>query len=636
MKMKEQGVIPDDVGTNTKEVVVVNFHAPEIVFDKENIDQKDTFEEGRWEQDAECPIFLGELLADSSVVQDKPDYVAPTWSPADYMDNDGTTPHRDIVEEDLYGVIEIDNICSELKFDELENETGESSSKPLAQVIGESCEQEIDVMNLIGSSAHRDEPCNIFDKTCDQCDDLCEQSAKTCDQCDEPCDQSDKTCNQSEEPCDESDKTFNQCEIPRDKSDKTCDQCEEPCAQSAKTFDSYDQVYDQIDVINESSCENSIEKICSIPTDEFATQSLDVAVGQSFDLETKHEIPRNTDNEKQARLETAAGITQSDNIDFVAEAPHGQETIGTPGKIDENNNGPTKIEGAIAASDGGGVTVAGIIGKAALTLFEGLNFMSTAEGYEEIATEPVKVDPSEFIYEERKIHGSNIAEGQTNTDSSIFVDRKRPENDRQNLDELGNGEVENRSTSVSDLNCVREEEDSIQQCRGTPAVELVPLENVVNGEPMKSIAMQVDDCHDGGDISHSNSLDMNDCSESNVVKLRSKSSPNLHICEQQDTNKEMIAENEVFEDENAHQTEACTENEDARRSEAAAKDKRSKGSYAKLKKQVKRKKPSNEGQAQQRAKRFSFAGYHELERLKKEYDSTLAAFLKQRSKSLGL
>ena len=635
--MKERGVIPDDVGTNMKEVVVVNFHAPEIILDKENIEEGDTFEQRRWEQDSECPIFLGELLADSNVVQDEPDYVAPTWSPADYIDNDDPTAHRDIVEEDLYGVIEIDNICSELKFDELENATDESCSKPLAQAIGESGEQEIDIMNLIESSAHCDEPCNQFDKTFEQCD---EPSATACDQCDKVCEQSAKKFGLFDESCDQSDKTCEQCEETCDQSDKTYDQCEAPCDQSDKAFDSYDQVYDQIDVVNESSCENCVEKICNIPTDEFAAQSPDVAVGQSFDLETEHEIPRDTDNEEQARLESAVGVTQSDNIDCVDEALHMQGTIGTPGKTDENNNGPTKIEGAIAASEGGDVTVAGIIGKAALTLFEGLNFVSTEEDYEEIATEPVKVDPSEFINEERQLHGSNIAEGQANTDSSFLVDRKRPENDRQNLDELESGEVENRNTSAyfSDTSRVREEDDGIQQleCRGTPAVEFLPAESVMNGEPKETTAMQVDECDDGGDISQSNRLDMKDCLDSNVAELYSKSSLSLHTYEQQDTNKKMVDEDEVFEDENAHRNEACTENEDACQNEAAAKDKRSKGSYAKLKRQVKRKKPANEGQVQQRAKRFSFAGYHELERLKKEYDSTLAAFLKQRSKSLGL
>ena len=69
---------------------------------------------------------------------------------------------------------------------------------------------------------------------------------------------------------------------------------------------------------------------------------------------------------------------------------------------------------------------------------------------------------------------------------------------------------------------------------------------------------------------------------------------------------------------------------------STTKEKKSKSSYTKLKKQTQRKKPASDSSQLAISKRLSFSLNSELGRLKKEYDASLAAFRRQRSKSLGL
>ena len=69
---------------------------------------------------------------------------------------------------------------------------------------------------------------------------------------------------------------------------------------------------------------------------------------------------------------------------------------------------------------------------------------------------------------------------------------------------------------------------------------------------------------------------------------------------------------------------------------ATMKEKKSKNSYTKLKKQAQRRKPASDSNQLAISKRLSFSLNSELGRLKKEYDASLAAFRRQRSKSLGL
>ena len=69
---------------------------------------------------------------------------------------------------------------------------------------------------------------------------------------------------------------------------------------------------------------------------------------------------------------------------------------------------------------------------------------------------------------------------------------------------------------------------------------------------------------------------------------------------------------------------------------ATTKEKKSKSSYSKLKKHSQRRKASSEGSQLTNSKRLSFSMNSALGRLKQEYDASLAAFRKQRSKSLGL
>lgn len=66
------------------------------------------------------------------------------------------------------------------------------------------------------------------------------------------------------------------------------------------------------------------------------------------------------------------------------------------------------------------------------------------------------------------------------------------------------------------------------------------------------------------------------------------------------------------------------------------KERKSKSSLTKLKKQTQRKKAASEGNQLETTRRLSFSTNSKLGRLKQEYDETLATFLERRSKSLGL
>ena len=98
-------------------------------------------------------------------------------------------------------------------------------------------------------------------------------------------------------------------------------------------------------------------------------------------------------------------------------------------------------------------------------------------------------------------------------------------------------------------------------------------------------------------------------------RKRFDSCPNLSFPLSQDSNKDDVFTNEAF-----------------AVKESPCKDRKPKGSFARIKKQSQKRKPASEGQ---HTKKMSLTENCELGRLKKEYDSTLAAFLKQRSKSLG-
>lgn len=102
-------------------------------------------------------------------------------------------------------------------------------------------------------------------------------------------------------------------------------------------------------------------------------------------------------------------------------------------------------------------------------------------------------------------------------------------------------------------------------------------------------------------------------------RKRFDSCPNLGMCVATSSSKDDVFSSETNE-----------------RKESITKERKQKSSLTKLKKQSQRKKLSSEGNQLENSRRLSFSVNSRLGRLKQEYDATMAAFLKQRSKSLGL